>query len=39
MLWRLYQLKLDSDEDCLRFFQTNIVVGIAVFLGIMISTR
>jgi len=39
MLWRLYRLKLDSDDDCLRFFQINIVLGIAVFLGIIISTR
>lgn len=39
MLWRLYQLKLDSDKDCLRFFQINIVLGITVFLGIIISTR
>ena len=39
MLWRLYQLNLDDDADCLRFFKINIVLGIAVFFGIMISTR
>jgi 4-hydroxybenzoate polyprenyltransferase len=37
MLWRLYQLKLDDADDCLRFFKTNIIVGIAVFLGIIVS--
>ncbi|MEI8294912.1 MAG: 4-hydroxybenzoate octaprenyltransferase [Alphaproteobacteria bacterium] len=39
MLWRLYQLNLDDDADCLRFFKINIILGIAVFFGIMISTR